>query len=256
MNRYPVSAEYSPDGWESPGIAFEDYTRCHTEQHLGRLPHWVPEFALNTEQLQIVLMARAWRYAHGTAPFPQNTNWERLNEAATARALRGFEIHPAASANQFAKRDKHIEAVQRAGGYLQLQGAIAFRAWRLNQDSVTVADSLGLTSVSVRVTLERLRATAEQLGFPTGKQGYTRGTKRRRPNALVVAEQIAVNADWAVQYVEESRRAGLRIDDFAAYVDFARRLNIEPMRYEHWRMLEPQCKPQKLREHQAAFSPA
>ena len=143
------------------------------------------------------------------------------------------------------------EAVRRAGGYLQLQGAIAFRAWRLHQDSITVADSLGLTSMNIRVTLQRLRDTAEQLGFPVGKHHPTRGTKRRKSNRV---EQIAVNADSAVQFVNEARRAGLRIDDFASYVDFARRLNIIPMQYEHWRMLEPQCKPQKLRSHQAAVT--
>ena len=115
MNHYPVSAEYTPDGWESPGLAFEDYNRCHTEQHTGRTSKWVPEFALNATQFQIVLMARAWRYVHNCLPFPQNVNWEQLNQAATAKALRGYEIHPGSAGIQFAMQRKHIEAVRRAG---------------------------------------------------------------------------------------------------------------------------------------------
>jgi hypothetical protein len=253
LNQYPVSATYTPDGWESPGLAYEDYTRCHKEQHLGRQPQWVPEFALNANQLQIVLMVRAWHYVYGIRQFSQNEKegWEELNRAATEKALRGRVIKAEADAEQFAKIDRHIEAVKRAGGYLQLQGAVAFRAWRLNQDSITVADSLGLTSMNVRVILQRLRNTAEQLGFPVGKHHPTRGTTRRRSKA-VPAEQPTIHLDWALQYVDEARQAGLRIDDFASYVEFARRLNIQPMRHDHWRMLEPQCKPQKLRSHQAA----
>ena len=104
--------------------------------------------------------------------------------------------------------------------------------------------------MSVRVTLHRLRDTAADLGFPVGERHATFGTKRRKPQPII--EPLDVSSDWASQYVNEARQAGLRIDDFAAYVDFARRLNIVPMRYEHWRMLERQCKPQELREHQAA----
>ena len=213
--QYPVSAEYSGNGeWESPGVAFEDYGRMHTERHVGRWAGWTPEFATNTEQLRTVLMLRAWRYAHGPVRFPDNANWEELNGAATEKALAGHDIRPGASRKQFEMRDSHIAAVKRAGGYLQLQGAIAYRAWRLNQDSVTVAESLGITPVNVRANLERMRDIALRLGFPIGRVHHTRGTKRvwRNPRPLR----------------EQSRNS------YQSYVDFCRSVKVPPMMEQLW----------------------
>jgi hypothetical protein len=230
VNHYPVSATYTPDGWESPGFAYEDYTRAHTEQHLGREPQWVPEFALNANQLQIVLMVRAWHYVYGSnRHFSQNENegWEELNRAATEKALQGHGIKAEAAAEQFAKIGKHIEAVKRAGGYLQLQGAIAFRAWRLNQDSITVADSLGLTSMTVRVNLQRLRNTAERLGFPVGKHHPTRGTKRRRFEAVPISPP-ATTGNW---------RNPLGLTSHESYASYCEFLGIPAMTFELWAAL-------------------
>jgi hypothetical protein len=42
--------------------------------------------------------------------------------------------------------------------------------------------------------------------------------------------------------------------DYASYLHYSARLEVEPLPYDKWRMLEPQCKPQRLRKHQAAFS--
>jgi uncharacterized protein (DUF433 family) len=168
--KYPVSA--------TSGIAFSDYDRMHTESHKAKPTAWVPPFALNDKQLQAVLLRRAWRYAFHLLPFPENVNREELNRAATGKALKGYAIKPGAPPVQHEMRDRHIAAVRRAGGYMELQAAIAFRAWRLGQDSVAVADSLGMTPWAVRVQLWRLRDVAKKLGFEVGRAGYTTGLTR------------------------------------------------------------------------------
>jgi hypothetical protein len=55
---YPVSARKTVDGWTSPGIAFEDYTRMSTQQRKQsgerRLP--TPPWALNDKMLRLLLV--------------------------------------------------------------------------------------------------------------------------------------------------------------------------------------------------------
>jgi hypothetical protein len=75
----------------------------------------------------------------------------------------------------------HRDAIKRAGGYLELQAAIAFRAWRLGMDSVGVAETVGLSPQAIRQALWRMRYAAKQLGFEVGRAGHTAGFQRNRP---------------------------------------------------------------------------
>lgn len=159
-------------------IAFSDYRSMHTETHKVR-QDWIPPFALNDKQLQQVLLHRAWTYAHGGAPFPQIVNVQEINSAATARALKGYVIHKDAPI-QVQMMQTHQTAVRKAGGYMQLHAAIAFRSWRLGMDSVAVAETIGSTPFAVRQSLWRMRDVAKCLGFEVGRAGYTSGKKHKR----------------------------------------------------------------------------
>ncbi len=206
--KFPVSAESK--------IAFEDFSRMHSEYRGKNPTSFVPPFALNDKQLQAVLLRRAWAYVrHGPNVFPDNASREEINRAATAKALKGYAIRENAAPIQHEMRDKHIAAVRRAGGYMELLAAIAFRAWRLGQDSVAVGDSLGMTPWTVRVHLWRLRDVAKKLGFDVGRAGYTAGmTRSSRINMEQAVEmynnglsirQIALQVGYTGYYSGNSR---------------------------------------------------
>jgi hypothetical protein len=166
-----VEAHYTTDGeFESTGLDYGDYGRMHTAERAPRHKDCVPPFAHDTEQLKKVLMLRALRYLRGTTPIRElhNADWEQLNRRATEKALRGYKIRSDAPRVQHEMQARHRASVRRAGGFLQLLAAIAYRAWRLGQDSVAVGESLGISPVNVRATLQRLRDSARQLGFDVG----------------------------------------------------------------------------------------
>src|SRR5690349_21235302 len=145
---YPVSAHHTNDGWVSRGIAFEDYFRMNTQTHGANPKPWVPPFAYNDKQLQHVLLLRAYRYVTGCAyryGMPQKIDRDFINKLATKKALKGYDISPDAPAIQHQMAEAHRKAVLRAGGYLELHAAIAWRAWRLGNPSTEVAESLGIS---------------------------------------------------------------------------------------------------------------
>jgi hypothetical protein len=177
---YPVNA--------TNGISFDDYGKMHSETHGAKPTAFVPPFALNDKQLQKVLLLRAWKYMHGCGAFPEKVDRDSLNKAATKKALEGYAIGNDAPPIYHRAAAKHRAAVKKAGGYLELQAAMAFRSWRLAMDSVAVAASLGTTPQAVRQTLWRLRDLAKYLGFDVGRAGHTAGKHRNRPeNRMSVA---------------------------------------------------------------------
>jgi len=179
---YAVAARQKHDGsFETTGIAFSDYQRMQTRTHVGNLPV-VPPFSQNDRQLQWVLLVRAWLYVHGRGgrfvnpkTIPETIDREAINHEATAKALRGYEISESAPAVQHAILEAHKAAVKRAGSFLAFQASVAYRAWRQNQSSVAVAESLGITPWCVRQHLSRLRRVAERLGYEVGPPGRTAG---------------------------------------------------------------------------------
>lgn len=196
---YPVEVTYTTDGdFESTGLDFTDYQRMHTAQHAPRRRDCTPPFSLNTEQLRKVLLLRALRYLRGTAAIDEvhNADWEQVNGRATEKALRGHEIRPDAPRVQHEMQARHRAAIRRAGGFLQHLSAVAYRSWRLGQDSVAVAQSLGIEPCNVRAILQRLRDTARDLGFDAGVDHRSEARKRSaeirlRRMAARIAERSA-----------------------------------------------------------------
>ena len=162
-------------------ISMNDFSRMQTIHTSVKRGGWVPPFALNIEQLKKVLLLRAWRYVYGgSRPFPKTASLQELNRAATKHALANRNIGVGAPALQHQMNASHVLAVKRAGGYLELQAAIAFRCWRLGGDSVTVGESLSVSPCSVRGNLQRLRDKARETGYDVGKEHHARGKKRRK----------------------------------------------------------------------------
>jgi hypothetical protein len=171
------------------GISFDDAQRMQTHRHSSKPAAWVPPFAMNDSQLQKVLLLRAWLYvgrgrSRRKLPDPDSISREEINRAATTKALRGYTIRPDAPAIQHQAHAIHQAAIRRAGGFLQLLAAIAFRSWRLGMDSVEVAGTLGTTPQAVRVYLWRFRDIAKRLGFEVGRAGHTAGMKRGKKSAM------------------------------------------------------------------------
>lgn len=170
---FPASAETS--------IAWTDYGRMHTEFHNANPAAYVPPFALNNSQLKSTLLLRAW-HSIGGKGLPTAPDRDEINRAATAKALRGNRCIANVGAPSIQREmvKKHAAAVRKAGGYLQLLAAIAFRSWRLGMNSIEVAQSLDMTPCQVRVNLWRMRDAAKKLGFDCGRPGVTAGMKRKR----------------------------------------------------------------------------
>lgn len=166
---HAVEAEYTQEGWTSNGIAFEDYQRMQAQSSSVTIRHrrWRPAFAASDEKLRRVLLHKAWSYVHNRhSSLPDD--WKTVNAAATKKALEllkvGFKYCPAHKRGESAA---HVAAVKHAGGYLELLAALAYRAWRLGQDSVGVAEALHMTPQSVRVNLQRMCDVARSLGYET-----------------------------------------------------------------------------------------
>lgn len=172
----PVEAEFTQDGWTSNGVAFEDFTRMTTVNSSvpRRAPRWTPAFAADTKKLRRVLLHRGRMYLYGNAASPRRA-WKTINAAATRKALERLPVFfQNCPAHKRCESEAHIAAVKRAGGYLELQAAIAYRAWRLGQDSVAIGESLGMSPQSVRVNLQRLCEIARHLGCETFPPHHSR----------------------------------------------------------------------------------
>jgi hypothetical protein len=158
------------------GIDWAESRRVGVQEHKPRCAKWTPPFVYDAEKLKKVLLVRAWQYVYGRFAFSDDVEWEDINLKATARALRyEHQVSKTAPLIQHEIAKCHVNAVKRAGGYLELQAAIAFRAWRLGQDSVTVAESLGIPPTSVRQSLCRMKRIAFHLGYQTGAANHRRG---------------------------------------------------------------------------------
>jgi hypothetical protein len=188
---YAVSAEYTRDGWTSTGVDFSDGMSTQNSSVPRRCKRWTPAFAASPEKLRRVLLQRAWTYLYCKKPFPATADWKTINAAATKRALKPFDYKNCPT-HKRGENEAHVAAVKRAGGYLQLLAAIAYRAWNLGQDSVAVADSLRINPQCVRQHLSRLCGIARALGFETFKQHHTSGL--RRGSEAVAARKAELTA--------------------------------------------------------------
>ncbi len=174
----------------STRIDFGDYARMGTERHVARRhARWTPAFAANDVQLRKVIAQRLWNFIQGVGigrndgsghvPDELVNDWQRLcrmaDEVEEQRARRDIS-HLSTYQQQLIRT--HRESVKRAGGYAELQAAIAYRSWRLGQDSVAVGESLGMSPQSVRVNLQRMSEMARRLGFEVFPYHKSRGVLR------------------------------------------------------------------------------
>ena len=176
----PIKRHLTAADDQSGFISYEDLKSMHILDALElRSDRWTPPFCWNTRQLQRVLLIRAWRWGFGSKPLPAVLPpFALVDAAATARSLRGANVKKD-DPKQKAMVESARAAVRRAGTYTALQAAIAFRCWRLGQDSPTVGESLGITPQAVRASLQKIKDVAAELGYDVGEKHPTKGRKRK-----------------------------------------------------------------------------
>jgi hypothetical protein len=186
--QHPVAADYTQEGWTSNGVGFDDFSRMNVHNRSGRHKKWTPAFAASPKKLRRVLLERGRLYISRGHPL---SDWQTINAAATKRAL-SPELFQNCPDHKRGEHEAHVTAVKRAGGYLELQAAIAYRAWLLGQNSIMVGESLGgMSPTTVRKNLHRLSEVARDLGYETFPRHHTYNRKRKkgthRPTAFDVA---------------------------------------------------------------------
>src|SRR5258708_35207598 len=143
----PVQAEYTPDGWTSTGIAYEDFRTMHTQPSSVslRARRWIPAFAASNEKLRRVLLHKAWSYIHNGHTAPPH-DWKTVNAAATKKALELFQVgFKQCPAHKRGESAAHVAAVKHAGGDLELLAAPPYPAVRVREDSLPNAQTLQTT---------------------------------------------------------------------------------------------------------------
>jgi DNA-binding CsgD family transcriptional regulator len=105
---------------------------------VGRSKRWIPEFSANNPQLQIVLACTA----------------DSFNKASRKNAT-------------YAQHPDFLRAVNKAGSYIALLGAVAYLAWRLRWHGYEISEELLLTQNQVTHILLRLCRFAKHCNFPT-----------------------------------------------------------------------------------------
>ncbi len=110
-------------------------------------------------------------------------------------------------------RQRHIDVVKRAGGYMELLAAIAYLAWRMGWRSPEIAESPDVSPVKVRMTLSRLLSIARQLGLDCGQPHSSLGKARPRYHGQLCTRgkagiKVRVVKKIDVVLAIELRRAG------------------------------------------------
>jgi len=157
------------------GLAFSDYGRMHTVSRSAARRVPAPPFAANDEQLANVIAHRCWQYCHNVAEMPRQFDKKELKRMTTLH-LKKFkdQRRGGEGSEQDCRHQAHVLNAQRIG-YVQMQAAVAYRSWRLNQPSTEVAASLGITPWNVRIILWRLSTVARKLGYETVRRKHVGG---------------------------------------------------------------------------------
>src|SRR5262249_14182849 len=120
-------------------------------------------------------------------------DWKTINTAATKKAFESKASFRNCPAHNRVENEAHIAAVKQAGGYLELQAAIAYPAWRLGQDSCAISETLSMSPMAIPVNLQRICEVARKLGYDTFRRHFSFGRlrpKRDRRPALINPEHI------------------------------------------------------------------
>jgi len=176
---YPVEANYDGHEWTSTGLSYDDMPAIHMVKRKScggafrRLD--TPEWVMNNSQLLRVVLLYVeklclYRYHKRTG-----TEQERLAKLTKMRLAQRPKYE--ATAEKLCKlyvKEKDPTRKQKLGieikcldcrirnlgrEHLNALG-VAYRYWSLGEDSVAVANALGLTPVHVRVLLGRLQSIA------------------------------------------------------------------------------------------------
>ena len=188
IEQYPVSATYSPEGWQSPGIAYEDYSRMSTQKRQkpgqGRYLE-TPEWALNNTLLKKLIV----RYVENRAGFryvQPGTDEERLARAQKAldasmepraavlknlcRELIALKKAVPIDRARIRSLEQQIENIDTTlvsnRNVALLVAGVVYRYFRLGEDSVAVAQAMGCKPPHCRQIIWRLRRTWERLQKP------------------------------------------------------------------------------------------
>jgi hypothetical protein len=178
---YPVSARVAAHGeWASPGIAFDDYARCSTQQRLAsgerRLP--TPAWALDPHKLR-ALIVRTMELRAGFNKPQLGTEVERLDRAKAVIARKRvaqdatltklclefnrLNNDPSTPKLRLKRLRVEIESIDTSlqassgddRGAAKLAGIVHFY-YAVGMDSVGVGTTLGVKPPCVRATLWRM----------------------------------------------------------------------------------------------------
>jgi hypothetical protein len=168
-------------------ISFGDLDKMHIVRRSQNAEQWVPEFANNDKDLRLVLAQSLWNYIlkRGRVPDEFIENLGDLKHLAEAYFHRLANDRTRGQAprrhlervgekmvetiipcdEQYSNHITHVITVQRAGGYLERDAAVAYHSWRLRHNSRVIGEELGLVPGHVRHILSGLCDTARKLGF-------------------------------------------------------------------------------------------
>lgn len=200
---YPVSAEFTADGWESPGLDYSDYTRMSTHTHKLDSCRQIetPAWALNDHMLRKLLVRCCELRAGFYRPQPGS------DEIRLQRAQHFLEhnVRPRQIATLEGLCRKYVTLKREGQSVRQLEiqienldtslcissriptivAGLAYYYYRLGWDSVAVAQQLGLKPVHVRVWLSRLHGLWTRMQAPGPERKAEPIPKTLRPHVRV-----------------------------------------------------------------------
>jgi transposase-like protein len=178
--RHPhaVSARYTPTGWDSTGLSFNDYSRCHVTKrsNKGSKHRPIPQWALDDAKTKEVII-RYLEYRNYLPAATDKSYEERLatvNAAATKRIqeftdnLKRFYRNGTGD-TEIQNMDTKI-VLERKGMHA-LVAAVVYFSYRLNYDSPSVYKETGVKPPHVRIILWRCNKIAKEIeqGLPHRK---------------------------------------------------------------------------------------
>ena len=161
-------------------LTFNDIQTMHVENHVDRpfKARWTPAWAMNDEQFRQVVLHRAWTYV-SRGPFPSGISMREMKRRCDAEFARVMKTERGTPGDgQWNAHEQHKRSVIHAGGYLEMLAVALYRSCRLGQDSVTVAEQMGMRPSNVRQAVCRANIEARRLGFEVyAVQHHTLGLK-------------------------------------------------------------------------------
>ena len=192
-----VSATKTPEGWDTTGISFGDFSTMHIQRRAKckerRLPR--PDWVSDNEVIQAVVLSAAERRLYLPHDGPQDDRRARITAESERRlpALREklkralFRHHEAATSGACPDRLQRL-AIQVSGadteivmlerGVVGMMVAVLYMYYNLGYTSVGVAEELGIKPPAVRMILYTLhRAHARLLDPDFGNRHVSADSK-------------------------------------------------------------------------------